>query len=569
MASRRTAWHVGLAHGWAALTAIALAMAAGAQTPTEVLDDAVPRAEDPERAPLPPMPGAVAPGMLDPAADTTFTLRDVSLSGATVFGEADLSGLWADRLGQPTRLSDIAAITNAVQAFYRGEGYVFTRVLASVEDLEAGRVVLNVVEARIESVTIEEPDGPIGPVLALIERMAAPLEGLANPTLDDLERVLLIMNDVPGITRATAVPRAGTGGPGTLALAINVSRSLVQGAVFFNNRQQPAFGEGLLGGVIEINSYGSAGDSTRLVATTSAWTQARDFNERQIVQLEQFRYVGGSGLRMHLRALYGRSRPGAELEPLALEGSDVEFEIGAEYPAIRTRAVSLWLRGGFGLFDNDLDISGGVARLSEDRRRILFAEAETLLRDRYGFTAGAIGVRQGLGILGASREGEGNLSRFDGDPQATVVHGRIEREQPIASGISAFVSARGQYAMQPLLGGEEFSLGGTSIGRGYDPSEVLGDHGAGLTAELRWRQRTTVAEVPVQVELYGFGDGGRVWNRGEGIPSAATITSFGGGVRAIIANDTFVNLEVAKPTQRLQRTNSNAPRLFLTAQRRF
>lgn len=537
---------------------------AHAQTAGETLRDATPAPQDASRAPLPATPAG------PPAIVTTeggFVLRRVEVAGATAVPLDTLAAAWAARLGTEVSLTEAAALATAVQTAYRDAGFVFTRVIADAPG--DGVLRLTVVEARIDVVEIEEPDGPIGPLRTLMERIAAPLVGLENPSLAALERVLLLMNDTPGVTRATAVPRPGDGGLGSLALSINVSRTPVSGSVFLNTRQQPAFGEGLAGALVEFGGYSAAGDTTRIIGTTSFWDTFDDLKERRLIVVEHERQIGGDGLTITGRALYGLSRPGADLAALDIDGEDVEVGVAAEYPLIRTRPTSLWLRGGFEWIESELDISAGAAAIDNDKRRMLYAEAEALLRDVHGYTAATLGVRKGLDLFGASEKGDPDLSRTDAEPTAAIVYGELERDLRLSQEVSLYALARGQWASAPLMGGEEFSLGGTTFGRGYDPAEVLADHGVGATVELRWRRPVRLSETPLTVELYAFGDVGRVWSAGDGAPDVESLASIGAGVRAIIDGRALVGLEVANPTERLQRTGDDKPRLFLTAQMRF
>ena len=548
------------------------ALAQSAARPTgstagATLERARPGAVDPGRAALPARPGPPGGGaVVGIAPGARFPLDAVRLEGATVYVADTLARFWEDRIGDEIGGAEAAEIAGAVQAFYRGEGYVFTRVVAA---RAANTLRLIVVEAQIESVAIEEPAGPVGPVNQLLGDLAEPLVGLRNPTLADLERVVLLMNDVPGVTRATAVPRAGTDGPGALALSFNVERAPFSGAVFADNRQQPTFGQGVAGAFVEWGSWSSAGDTTQLTFTNTFWTSIDDLEERNILEVTHSRNLGSHGARAGVRALASRNRPGDVLDPLGLAGEEFELEIFAEYPLIRTRPLSLWVRGGFELLSDQLRFEDTDETVSEDNIRVLYGEAELQQRDAYGFTEAVIGFRQGASLFGASEKGDANLSRFDGDPQATVVYGQIEREVALTEMFAVYGLVAGQYADSPLLGGEEFALGGTTFGRGYDPSEALGDHGVGATFEIRARQSVEVEQVPIDAEFYAFTDVGKVWNRGDGTPEENDLSSVGFGVRALIDRLTFIEAEVAKPVEPLIRTDSDSFRFFLTAQRRF
>ena len=107
----------------------------------------------------------------------------------------------------------------------------------------------------------------------------------------------------------------------------------------------------------------------------------------------------------------------------------------------------------------------------------------------------------------------------------------VSRTQPLVAPISAYVSGYGQYATTSLLSPEQCSFGGRFFGRALDPSQLLGDSCYMGNAELRY-------DLPLffsltQVELYGFADGARLFDRapGAGFPSWTHAASAGGGLR--------------------------------------
>ena len=106
--------------------------------------------------------------------------------------------------------------------------------------------------------------------------------------------------------------------------------------------------------------------------------------------------------------------------------------------------------------------------------------------DLRGLSTIRLGLRQGLSILGASEEGDQELSRQGGDPQFTSVNIFGSRYQPLIHRFGLYLSAAGQYAFNKLLNDELFRVGGDTYGRGYDPSDLSGDSGFGFGAELQY-----------------------------------------------------------------------------------
>ncbi len=532
------------------------------QPGAQVLRETVPQRPSAERGPL--VAGRLPQA---PAYAEGVALERIEVQGATLY-DAELLSHYADiEAGTALTPESVAEAAGRVQTFYRSEGYIFTQVVPIPSDAP-GVLRLRVVEARIDLASVVESAGAVGPSVELARAVVARLQGLANPTLADLERTMLILNDIPGYTRAIAVPRPGPGGPGSIEIVVNVERDPFEGLIFADNRQAPAYGPGSGGVLASWNSFGPGGDTLTFTGVNSFAEQIKDLQERSVLQLEYSRFLGSDGLRAGLRGLYTHSAPGEELAPLNLEGDEWDGELWLDYPLVRTRPLSIWLAGGLTVNERKLDAGVG-APLSDDSTRGVYLEARTLSRDDAYYSQGLIQVRQGLSVLGGSQAGDINLSRSDGDPEAFVIYAEIEHEQYLNDLFSLFGRVASQWTDDPLLAGDEFVIGGGGFGRGFDPSESSGDVGMGASVELRLRQEHEVYGIPVISTVYGFADYGRVVNLGAGRPAHDELVSAGLGVRAAIGERYAAGIEMAKPFGELKRTNDDHPRFFLFAQMRF
>ncbi|MBW8708259.1 MAG: hypothetical protein JF627_03175, partial [Alphaproteobacteria bacterium] len=134
---------------------------------------------------------------------------------------------------------------------------------------------------------------------------------------------------------------------------------------------------------------------------------------------------------------------------------------------------------------------------------------------------------------------------------------------------------QGQYASVPLINGELISFGGVSIGRGYDPGAITGDHGIGGSGELRydapWANRYVLGVQP-----YIYFDAGQTWyiQRGAAKDSALMdqyVDSVGGGVRLALPYNTSLGLEGARTLHAVTGSDAGkeATKFFVTAGIRF
>lgn len=531
---------------------------------------------DAEAAPLPAV--RIEFATQRPPANSTvleFDLVDIDIDGPEILPRNLLRPTYEHLIGKRISLKEAFAIIDEILALHREAGFVFTRAIAPPQTIDNGVFRITIVEAKVGNVLVEEPEGSVGELRPLIESMAQRLANISNPTISQVERTLLLINDIPGIVKATAVPRAGDE-DGTVDFFINVVRDPFSGVFFVNHRQSPILGPGLVGVSLEAASYSAQGDTTK-VSLFNAFGDnfEEDLKERNTFQVEHQRHLGADGLIAKARFLVSRTRPGDDLTALEIEGLQVNGGIEFEYPIIRTRRLSVWGQVGLGFDNNTIDASGGDANIVDDKLRTLHVGGRILQRDDLGYTRAEGQIRQGLDVFGASGENTFSSSRVDGKSEFFLLRGQIEREVFVPSteqAVSIYGLALGQYSFDTLLSGEEFAIGGGQIGRGYDQSEFTGDSGYGVLGELRYQTSFELQEYPIGVQVYGFGDFSEIYNRGDsGQPDREDLTSYGGGVRLSLPKNLTFEGQVAMPTNRLQRTPSEkkAPRFFFNLVKQF
>ena len=101
-----------------------------------------------------------------------------------------------------------------------------------------------------------------------------------------------------------------------------------------------------------------------------------------------------------------------------------------------------------------------------------------------------------------------------------------------------------------MLTSELFAYGGPFFGRGYDPSEFVGDNGLAAKIELRYDN-----SIPVKSQLpftaYAFYDVGWIWQRtGGSLEDTKAISSAGLGIRLSLGRYLAGFAEAAKPLSR-------------------
>jgi len=493
------------------------------------------------------------------AAKLSFVLRDLRIEGGTVYADAVLRPLYDRLVGNTIELSQLFDVARQIQERYRADGYLLARVIVPAQTVSDGVFRLQVVEGFISRVTL---DGEVGPVQKRIRRYLDKLPGIRPIRQQDLERYLFLVNDIPGV-EASGVLRKGEDMAGASELVVKVSRKAIEGYLMANNRGSKFTGPGRAVLSVQDNAATAAGERVNLTLFAS------EQGEQQFGWLTYEQLLGSEGLKLGLWAAYGPSDPGFTLAPLDVETESLSAGLSLTYPLIRSRQRSLYVSTGFEAFYQKVDILG--EQFSEDFLRVVFMDAVYEFSDVLnGRSAIGLRLRQGLDALGASEGGDPALSRREGKPDFTALNLRATRYQPVGDRFGLNLAVTGQWAADPLLSNEEMRVGGEIFGRGYDPSELSGDHGLGLSLEPRYNGSWQLGARRVDYQAYAFYDLGVVWNRDSDIETRQSLASAGAGLRNRLLDHVFVDLELAWPLTRVSATrNDRDVRVFLELSVRF
>lgn len=560
----------------AAGLAICLAVPAAGQLPTpplpqlpppEILDPAR-RSETPvDRADLfaPPLPAAC------PFRDSPLSFR----LGTVVFEgrrpdpdarvearlKARLDSTYAEFLDREVPLATLCTIRDRAAAALFDQGRL-ARVEIPEQRIADGRVRLEVIDARVETVRVV---GVAGPVTRRVERYAAQIRGMNPFDLRRAQRALLLASELPGVRLRTVIRPGASGRRGAIDIELVVDRDPLQATANLQNLQGRQTGRWALLGRLDANGMTTLGERT----TLAVFRTVPD-NEQFVIQLREDLRIGGNGLRLSGGLSYGETRPGDALAPLDLRATSVVGALAVAWPPIKRRMEEVELAGGLDVVSQRTS-GPGFGRIVEDQLRVLFARASAVKRFRMGGSdgrarlgqvAGEVQLRQGLPALGASERGDIFLSRLDGRADAFVARFEASALVPLAELASLAVRGRAQLASKPLLAYEELTVGNLTVGRGYDPAIVAGDEGAAGAFDLRFGPFPLPAGSFAQP--YAFVDVGHVSNRDRG-GFAETLASAGAGVTWQLPGRLAVDVAWARPLDGALGNPRPADRLLLQA----
>ena len=520
------------------LSALAQTVPPSAEAP--LMTSPIPRVMSPEQPEVMPPPARPSEGPVAAPEGGPVHVDELRIEGVTVYDQAALQAQFAGAVGPAVPRAQLDEIVRGLQTRYREDGYILTVVRGQFERA-SGRIVfvIRAVEGYISAVKL---DGDIGPAGDLVYRMLKKLTEKRPINNSDLERYLLLANDIPGVT-VKAVLRPPSGDPGAVELVAQLSRKMLNGFLTYDNRGSKEAGphEMLISG--STNSFTSVGEQLQAMLFST-------FNREQIFgQVNGDMFLGADGLHLHTYFGNGNNQPGGIL---AATGYNGDLAIGGgelAYPLIRSRRFNWTLNADLDAYDSNISLSSfgnttlSASHLLMGRVGTYVDFQDALLADFPAATS--LHLKASHGLLGISNTRPGNNVHFD------KVSGDLTRVQNLWKlgdvGTALKLSIGGQYANEILPTSEKYYLGGTQFGRGFFNGEVTGDRAMGSTVELQENDKFTglpliKADYELPVQFYQFWDFGRGYNRAPGDQNF-TIQSLGLGVRSDITDWLFVDLE--------------------------
>lgn len=513
-------------------------------------------------------------GAPEGAENIKFTLRDLRVSGNKSLTVAEIEGAYAGLVGEQISLFTIYEVAAELTRQYRNKGFALTQVVVPPQTIENGIVRLQVVEGFIDSIEVLPEDGTEEDqgLLDLVNRRLARIQSEGNALdVGDLEHIMLLINDLPGVS-ARGVLRPSTTQTGAAGLLVFVERDAFEGVAAIDN-----YGSRFLGPVqasiaASVNSL--LGFNERITGQF-VYAPDRDFDtELYYAGLTYDQPIFDHGTVVSVFGSQTRTDPGFTLDEFDVEGKSFYTGATISHPFVRSRETNFSMR--FTLDYRNVESSNNLENRREDDIRAArigarFEKLESWFGTAYNVLD--IQLSQGLDIFGASDENNPNKSRAIAKPEFTKLEAEFQRLQRLGYGLNLLLGARGQWANDALLSSEEFGVGGQNYGRGYDSSEITGDDGFAGKAEIQWNNPFSESyEYLESHQLYVFYDAGRTFNT-DPVTNATktdTLTSTGFGVRTSFVNEIDASLLVAFPLNRdVQTMGDEDPRLFFRLSKEF
>ncbi|MBF0347587.1 MAG: ShlB/FhaC/HecB family hemolysin secretion/activation protein [Magnetococcales bacterium] len=310
-------------------------------------------------------------------------------------------------------------------------------------------------------------------------------------------------------------------------------------------------------------------------------------------------YFGNDGLKLSSFIQAQKIKPGHSYEYLDIEVDQSEYGIFIEHSPLRSYYDTIRIMTGLHRINNNSEISR--AHLQEEQLSVHITSAEYNHKwdnDRFsGYILINSALHHGIDIdfLGdVTLPGSVWSPRPEADPNFYKItnSGTLFLDRPLKEGngfpwsflsetylsrlaISHSTSSyflgeiNWQWSGQPLLPSEEMIVGGSNLGRGYQPGEIAGDRGLSSKLELGFLFLCK-DEGTRRSRVYGFLDYGNTHNLDVSFRGTDNekkdIMSTGLGIYFPIKGRLFITTELAKPLNLRPETEPNKdPRFYINA----
>jgi len=431
-------------------------------------------------------------------------VKSFKFSGATLAPEAELQALLANLSGKPLTAAEMEQAAQSVANHLRAKGYPLVQAYLPPQRVDGGVIEIAVQEGRLDAnsgnngLTISGGGARVKPEVmeAFLIRGAKPDSPLR---MADLERAVLLANDLPGVKSVKTEIQPGTQA-GTTQIKATVEEARVVGAtVAVDNYGSRYTGEGRILGQLQLNSPAGYGEQYSLNTINSS--------NMQSVRVGAQAPIGSSGFRVGASYLDMTSKFGLTVAVLGLNSKAQVGNVFASYPLIRSAETNLNATASYD--DKHFITDLNWARENDRRVKIGTLALSGDLLDRWGGQtrwSTSVGVgNTDLSAHALNQSVDAVTAQTQGSFTKTGWQATRSAALPGSTKWSWQVAMSGQGASKNLDSSEKFQLGGPSGVRAYPVGEGLGDKAVLATAEIGYRVGETRLGV---AQLFGFYDAG-------------------------------------------------------------
>lgn len=461
---------------------------------------------DPETQPV--LEGTPEPGqsLPSPGSGVTVEITRIEVLGSTAYDAETLAEITAPFENRPLTLEELQSVADQVTQLYLNDGYITSRAVLVDQEIVNGVVQIQVIEGVLAEITIEGTERLSRDYLEDRIRLGAkvPLR------TDQLEDQLRLLRVDPLIANIEASLRASDKvGQSVLGVRIVEAPNIV-GSIGSDNYSPESVGGQRTRAAVSYNNLMGNGESL-----TGTWDRS---------------YIGGSDVfrltyKMPVNARNGTvqfqtttDRNEITQKPFDvfdISGKTDRYDFTYRQPIIRNPRQELALSIGFAYQKSQTFVLNTPTRIGTTtgaetdgvtRTSIVKFSQDFVRRDASGAWAFQSQFSFGTDWLGATTQDD---DIPDGQFFSWLSQG--QRVQRLNDNHLLIIQGDLQFASGPMLGSQQFVIGGGQSVRGYRQNARAADSGWRFSIEDRWTVRRNEAGRSL-LQLAPFFDAGLVWN---------------------------------------------------------
>ena len=438
---------------------------------------------------------------------SSILVNDIRFSGKVEkFTVAKLKSLLKNYINKTLTFSEINEAVELIQEFYLVNDFFLAKVSLPEQEVVDGIIYININEGRLDK---KDPYVIKAENLRLYNDVLSDyLENALSTgvTKNGLERALLNINDLPGISAVSTIEPGVEEGSSKIVLNV-IEDDLITGSITLDNHGNRYTAKQRSTIKIDVNNPSKIGDKLSITKT---------FNDDQKFDFSQFDYevpLGQSGFKAYASASRLEFEIGKELktDPVSM-GNANTYEVGIKYPIQRTNNQSVFIKTSIEKKEIYNETTG------------VLTNDKTVENTKIGFEFEGKNTFQDSSLTGISVSGifgELDLSKVNSDylndqkASGPKTHGDFNKVVLDFYHIHKFTDKINfkyygslQHASKNLDSSEKISLGGVSGVRAYPSGEASGDEGYKLSFEVQY----DLSKPDMDFDLIGtlFYDYGRV-----------------------------------------------------------
>lgn len=462
---------------------------------------------------------------------TKVFVKKINITGQSAFAKEKLEALCAPAIGKEMTFSELNQEAAKVTNYFTKHGYPFASAYFPPQEVTDGQVEMRIMTGKYGTIITKNNSRLRNSV---VHAYFSNLQQGEDIKQGKLERDMLLMNDVRGVTAKGTLSKGATTGTADLTIEINDSKP-VNGQVYVDNWGSRYTGHNRIGTEVYFNDITRNGDYLGM-GGTYAGTGMNDYNFMYVLPL------GGDGVTAgvsYSKMSYELSKEFADLDG---EGNSWTTSAWMDYPIKRSRKTNLHAT----LTYNRRQLKDDLGLYQMDNRKHSQSLVYALRGDSHDTLGGG-----GMNTFSLSYT-SGHLGLDTEDAVYNDLYGTagnygkknlyLSRIQMLNKDWNLFLSFNGQLANKNLDSSEKLQVGGPTGVRAYPIGNALGDEGFVFTGELRYKIPKTDFQI---VPFYDLGKVKFNHDPRAGVDNTASMSDLGLGLIWQRENNFYVRMDCA------------------------